>query len=185
MLLLWKTPRLRVTCLQSTESCRVSDNFMCWWRFFQVALLPYHGRISSKVLCKFEVSTLLLLLEIYWNLLSRYFTVFVFCNWSLLCLSFVDWFMEYCPVAWQRHNTQVSVKQPTSGQREKRPSTQVNNAHSPQLSADVKFLLDMRWIQWNIIIVNILQWKVQGLMFTSAWRTVHPMKKNFRVHCWM
>ena len=48
--------------------------------------------------------------------------------------------MEYCPVAWQRHNTQVSVKQPTSGppssnygQREKRPSTQVSNAHSQML----------------------------------------------------
>ena len=133
MLLLWKTPRLWVTCLQSTESCSVSDNFMCWWRFFQVALLPYHGRISSKVLCKFEVSTLLFLLEIYRNLLSRYFTVFVFCNWSLLCLSFIDWFMEYCPVAWQRQNTQVSVKQSTSGQREKRPPTQVSNAHAQML----------------------------------------------------
>ena len=94
MLLLWKTPRLWVTCLQSTESCSVSDNFMCWWRFFQVALLPYHGRISSKVLCKFQVSTLLFLLEIDWNLFSRYFTVFVFCNWSLLCLSFIDWFIS-------------------------------------------------------------------------------------------
>ena len=132
MLLLWKTPRLRVTCLQSTESCSVGDNFMCWWRFFQVALLPYHGRISSKVLCKFEVSTLLFLLENYRNLLSRYFTVFVFCNWSLLCLSFIDWFMEYCPVAWKRENTQVSVK-PTSGQRGKRPPTQVSNAHVQML----------------------------------------------------
>ena len=28
------------------------------------------------------------LLKIYWNLLSWYFRVFVFCNWSLFCLSF-------------------------------------------------------------------------------------------------
>ena len=58
---------------------------------------------------------------------------FVFCNWSLLCLSFIDWFMEYCPVAWQRQNTQVSVKQSTPGQREKRPPTQVSNAHAQML----------------------------------------------------
>ena len=134
MLLLRKTLRLWVTCLQSTEWCSVSDNFMCWWRFFQVALLPYKGRIFSRVLCKFEVSTLLFLLEIDWNLLSQYFKVFFFCNWSLICLSFIDWFMEYnCPVAWQRHNTQVSVKQPTSGQRERRPSTQVSNTYAQML----------------------------------------------------
>ena len=132
MLLLRKTPRLRVTCLQSTEWCSVSDNFMCWWRFFRVALLPYQGRISSKVLCKFEVSTLIFCSKFteicYFGILK-----FFFCNWSLICLSFIDWFMEYCPVAWQRHNTQVSVKQPTSGQRERRPSTQISNAYAQML----------------------------------------------------
>ena len=58
---------------------------------------------------------------------------FLFFVTGHFCLSFIDWFMEHCPVAWQRQNTQVSVKQPTSGQREKRPLTQISNAHAQML----------------------------------------------------
>ena len=127
MLLLRKTPRLRQSDVVSVTISCVGGDSLKWLSS------PIKGGSSPKYYVNLRWALFYFLLEIYWNFLSRYFKVFFFCNWSLICLSFIDWFMEYCPVAWQRHNTQVSVKQPTSGQRERRPSTQVSNAYAQML----------------------------------------------------
>ena len=104
----------------------------CWFSLIHITFANRLGCVceSTEDVCELTVCEVTRLRS---DRIPRYFTVFVFCNWSLLCLFFIDWFMEYCPVAWQRENTQVSVKQPTSGQREKRPPTQVSNAHVQML----------------------------------------------------
>ena len=68
-----------------TISCVGGDSFK-WLSF------PIMGGSPPKYYVNLKWALFYFLLEIYWNLLSRCFRVFVFCNCSLICLSYLSLF---------------------------------------------------------------------------------------------